>query len=141
MCLFISEIIRKSLVYFVQPIIIIIIITIKKLKIVDLEKWLYLKLHTFIIIFHNLVTKCSYFFQGELLMLRQLEHPNIIKPETSWTEGSQLAIVLPLMPFRSCADVAGKLFPTGISEYSMGQILTHILPAVEYLHDKKIIHR
>lgn len=79
--------------------------------------------------------------QEEIILMRQLNHPNILPCLSAFVTGLEIISVLPLMGYGSCNDILMRHFPTGIPEQAIACILKAVLQALAYLHSKGIIHR
>lgn len=79
-------------------------------------------------------------FQEEVKNLQQLNHPGIISALFVKTCDVNLCVLLPLMVHRSCDQIIIDQFTSGFPESAIGIILKDILSAVDYLHNRKIVH-
>ena len=78
-------------------------------------------------------------FQDEIKILKQLDHPNILKLYEIYTDEKRYYIVTELCK-------GGELFESILkqgtfSEREAAQIIQQILMAVAYFHDLNIVHR
>lgn len=81
------------------------------------------------------------YIQDEIVLMRQLNHPNILSCFASFVSDYDIISVLPLMGYGSCSNVIARHFATGIVEPAIACILKSVLHALVYLHSKGIIHR
>lgn len=79
--------------------------------------------------------------QDEIILMRLLNHRNILPCLASFVTGNEIVSVLPLMGYGSCNDILMRHFPTGIPEAAIACILKAVIHALSYLHSKAIIHR
>ncbi|KAK9496725.1 hypothetical protein O3M35_013018 [Rhynocoris fuscipes] len=79
--------------------------------------------------------------QDEIILMRQLNHPNILPVLYSFVSGYEIISVLPVMGYGSCAHLILRYFPAGLPEQAIATILKAVLNALYYLHSKGIIHR
>lgn len=79
-------------------------------------------------------------FQEEVKNLQQLNHRGIISAIFVKTCDVNLCVLLPLMVHRSCDQIIANQFTSGFPESAIGIILKDILSAVDYLHNRKIVH-
>lgn len=88
--------------------------------------------------------RCMYIFfvrQDEIILMRQLNHPNVLPVLSSFVSGHEIVSVLPVMGYGSCAHLILRYFPAGLPEAAIAIILKAVLNALHYLHSKGIIHR
>lgn len=76
-------------------------------------------------------------FLGEARSLAQLSHPNILKVLDFGQDGGYLYMVTEAVPGRTLAEFAGKK----MDWESAAQLLLPIAEALEYAHDRDIVHR
>ena len=79
----------------------------------------------------------------EILLLQQLDHPNINKYYKSFINNNCLYII---MEFMDNGDISGfisahKKFKKAVREEEVWNILLQCMNALSYIHKKKIIHR
>ncbi|XP_050404036.1 STE20-related kinase adapter protein alpha isoform X1 [Patella vulgata] len=79
--------------------------------------------------------------QNEIVLCQTLHHSKIIPHYCNFMYCQELWTVMPLMAFGSCRDLIHAYFSTGLSEQTIAYILRDILQALEYLHNRGIIHR
>ncbi|KAJ8963083.1 hypothetical protein NQ318_018547 [Aromia moschata] len=77
----------------------------------------------------------------EIILTRQLHHPNIITYLTTFVSGPEVCVVSPLMAYGSCRDLLTRNFNEGLSEQAIIIITRDILDGLDYLHRKGYIHR
>lgn len=80
----------------------------------------------------------------EVAILKDLDHPNITKYYTSFTEGAFIYIVMELLEGVSLADfiLSQSEKKQKVKEETIWNILSQLVAALRYLHlDKRIIHR
>ena len=78
---------------------------------------------------------------NELIRIRKLNHPNILKLINCISNDSQLWCVYPLMYYGSCKEILEQKQEHGFGEISIQIISKQILRALSYLHSRNIIHR
>ena len=88
--------------------------------------------------------KNSKYLQSEINILKMLDHPNIIKLKNVIDEETSLIIIMEYCNGGSLSDCLYRFkekykrgFPEEIIQYLMRQIVD----ALDYIHDKNIIHR
>lgn len=79
--------------------------------------------------------------QQEIILTRQLQHPNIITYYVAYVKGPEVCVVSPLMGFGSCRDLLNTHFNEGLPEQAIALILRDILDGLDYIHKKGFIHR
>ncbi|GJQ66359.1 hypothetical protein Trydic_g4396 [Trypoxylus dichotomus] len=79
--------------------------------------------------------------QHETILMKQLQHPNILKNLVSYVDDFEVCIVSPLMGFSSCRNLLNTHFSEGLPENAICLILKDVLQALEYIHRRGIIHR
>ena len=79
--------------------------------------------------------------QHEVLSHKQLSHENIISALCSFVHENEIWVVLPLMAYGSCRDLLHAHFIEGLPEQAIAYIMRAVLQALEYLHEKSLIHR
>ncbi|CAG9856658.1 unnamed protein product [Phyllotreta striolata] len=79
--------------------------------------------------------------ESEIILTRQLSHPNIIPYITSFVAGPEVCVVSPLMAYGSCRDLLTRHFSEGLLEPAIILILKDVLSALIYIHKKGYIHR
>ncbi|GAB0093811.1 Putative serine/threonine-protein kinase STE20-like [Sergentomyia squamirostris] len=82
--------------------------------------------------------KESLAIKDEILMMRQLNHPNILSIFAAFVDNFDVYVVAPFMNYGSCRDTMNL---TGFPEIIVTLILKDILSGLEYLHKKGYIHR
>lgn len=81
------------------------------------------------------------YFQNEILFTRMLSHRNVLPFHCSFIYGQELWAVMPLMAFGSCRDLMHAYFTSGLPELAIKLIMRDVISAVDYLHNRWIIHR
>lgn len=79
----------------------------------------------------------------ELLIMSNLNHPNVVRLKTSFVDGQDLWIVMSLMTGGSCTHVLKEMrWDTGMKdEVMVATILKEVLQALAYFHKHGSIHR
>jgi len=78
----------------------------------------------------------------EISTMSLLSHPNVVKIHTSFVEGQDLWIVMPLLAGGSCASAMKVLGPTGFKDDALiATILQETLKGLQYFHKDGRIHR
>jgi STE20-related kinase adapter protein alpha len=80
-------------------------------------------------------------FQHEIILTRQLQHPNVLPYHTAFVSGPEVIVVAPLMAFGSCKDLLSSHFTDGLPEAAIAFVLRDVLLGLEYIHRKGYIHR
>lgn len=60
----------------------------------------------------------SLFFKSEIILTRQLNHPNIVRYHVAFVSGPEVCVVSPLMAYGSCRDLITRHFNEGKSVLS-----------------------
>ncbi|KAJ1526699.1 hypothetical protein ONE63_008279 [Megalurothrips usitatus] len=79
--------------------------------------------------------------QNEIILTRQLRHPNVVMVSASFVLQSYVTVISPLMAFGSCRDLLNRHFTEGLPELAISYILKDILQALDYIHRKGYVHR
>lgn len=79
--------------------------------------------------------------QHEIILTRQLQHPNIIPYHMAFVAGPEVFVVSPLMAFGSCRELLSNHFSDGMPELAIAFILRDVLNGLDYIHRKGYIHR
>ncbi|XP_039298751.1 STE20-related kinase adapter protein alpha isoform X2 [Nilaparvata lugens] len=79
--------------------------------------------------------------KDEIILMRQLSHSNLLPCLTSFVSGHDVVAISPLMGYGSCHDLILRHFNTGLPELLIAIILRDILQALNYMHQKGMIHR
>jgi len=77
----------------------------------------------------------------EIILTKQLQHPNILPYYTTFVNGPEVCVISPLMAYGSCRDLLNQHFNEGLPEQAIKIILRDILDALNYVHKKGYIHR
>jgi mitogen-activated protein kinase kinase kinase ANP1 len=77
--------------------------------------------------------------EAEVAVLRQLDHPNIVRYLGTERSADTLNIFLEYVPGGSIASLIEKFGP--LAEQVVRKYTHQILHGLEYLHQKKIMHR
>ena len=78
----------------------------------------------------------------EIMIMSQLNHPNVVKLKTAFVDNQDLWIVLALCTAGSCASIIKQLHPNGFKdEVLIATILREVLQALAYFHKHGSIHR
>jgi STE20-related kinase adapter protein alpha len=80
-------------------------------------------------------------FQHEIILTRQLQHPNVLPYHTAFVSGPEVVVVSPLMAYGSCKDLLSSHFTDGLPELAIASILRDVLQGLDYVHRKGYIHR
>ncbi|XP_030764025.1 STE20-related kinase adapter protein alpha isoform X2 [Sitophilus oryzae] len=83
----------------------------------------------------------SYLVDVEIILTRQLHHPNILQYFISFVQGPEVWVISPLMAYGSCKDLLSQHFNDGLPEQAIIIILRDLLEALNYVHKKGFIHR
>ncbi|XP_063217614.1 STE20-related kinase adapter protein alpha isoform X2 [Bacillus rossius redtenbacheri] len=79
--------------------------------------------------------------QREIIVTRQLQHPNVLAYHTAFVTGLEVCVVSPLMGFGSCQSLLAEHFVDGLPELAIAHIVRDVLQGLEYIHRKGYIHR
>ncbi|XP_046553140.1 STE20-related kinase adapter protein alpha-like isoform X1 [Haliotis rubra] len=79
--------------------------------------------------------------QREIVLCKQLQHEKILPHYKNFIHGQELWSIMPLMAFGSSRDLVHAFFTIGLPEQAIAYILRDTLLALEYLHNRGIIHR
>ncbi|XP_069703693.1 STE20-related kinase adapter protein alpha isoform X2 [Periplaneta americana] len=79
--------------------------------------------------------------QHEIILTRQLQHPNVLPYHAAFVSGPEVVVVAPLMAFGSCKDLLSSHFTDGLPEAAVAFILRDVLQGLDYIHRKGYIHR
>ncbi|CAH1106149.1 unnamed protein product, partial [Psylliodes chrysocephalus] len=78
--------------------------------------------------------------ESEIILTKQLSHPNIIPYITAFVTGPEVCVVSPLMAYGSCRDLLIRHFNEGLLEPAIILIIKGLLSALIYIHKKGYIH-
>lgn len=93
-------------------------------------------------LFHlDKISQDIYLIEKEIILTRQLQHPNILPYFSTFVAGPDVCVVSPLQAFGSCKSLINSHFPEGLPEIAVIYILKDVLEAICYLHKKGYIHR
>ncbi|KAJ8968147.1 hypothetical protein NQ317_009241 [Molorchus minor] len=79
--------------------------------------------------------------QREIILTRQLNHPNVLPYYTTFVSGCEVCVVSPLMAYGSCKDLLTRHFNEGLPEQAIILMTRDILDGLNYIHGKGYIHR
>lgn len=79
--------------------------------------------------------------QNEIILTRQLRHPNVVMINAAFVMESHVCVVSPLMAYGSCRDLLNRHFTEGLPELAISYLLKDVLQALDYIHKKGYIHR
>lgn len=79
--------------------------------------------------------------QHEIILTRQLQHPNVLPYHAAFVSGPEIVVVSPLMAYGSCKDLLSSHFTDGLPELAIASILRDVLQGLDYVHRKGYIHR
>lgn len=79
--------------------------------------------------------------QHEVVLCRQLHHENILPCLLSFVHDHEIWSIMPAMAYGSCKDLIHAFFTNGLPEQAISYILRDVLHALDYLHDRGVIHR
>ena len=77
--------------------------------------------------------------RSEIAIHRELDHPNVVKFIKSFEDSSNVYLVLELCTNESLADLIKRR--RTLEEPEAGFYLKQIIQAVDYLHNKNVVHR
>lgn len=80
-------------------------------------------------------------FQHEIILTRQLQHPNVLPYHAAFVSGPEVVVVSTLMAYGSCKDLLSSHFTDGLPELAIASILRDVLQGLDYVHRKGYIHR
>lgn len=83
----------------------------------------------------------SYLVDVEIILTKQLQHPNILPYFATFVHGPEVCVVSPLMAYGSCRDLLNQHFNEGLPEQAIIIVLRDLLDALNYIHKKGYIHR
>ncbi|BAZ37217.1 serine/threonine protein kinase [Calothrix sp. NIES-4101] len=92
----------------------------------------------------NIILKSKELFEREAKVLYQIEHPQIPKFLASVTDGKRLFIVQEYIDGKTYSQILQDRLSTKGRPFSESEVriwLQGILPILEYIHQRKIIHR
>ena len=85
--------------------------------------------------------KDKYKTENEVNILRQLDHPNIVKYIASWEEPDNIAILMEYCPYGDLLQYIRSYEGDHIDPDIVLYIFIQIALGLKYLHDRKILHR
>lgn len=77
----------------------------------------------------------------EIQVMSLSSHPNVVRYITSFLQGHDLWVVMPLLTGGSVRSLLDCLFPHGMDEELVRYVLHQMLKAVEYFHSRGQMHR
>lgn len=77
----------------------------------------------------------------EIKIVMSFSHQNIIKIHSVFVRDYDINVIYPFYCFGSCREAMKNFFFTGLPEIVSCLILKDLLTALEYLHNRGIIHR
>ncbi|XP_019871083.2 STE20-related kinase adapter protein alpha isoform X2 [Aethina tumida] len=83
----------------------------------------------------------AHLVEREIILTRQLQHPNIISYYLAFVHAAEVWVVSSLMAYGSCKDLLTRYFNEGLPEAAIILILKDVLEALDYIHKKGFIHR
>lgn len=83
----------------------------------------------------------AHLVEREIILTKQLHHPNLITYHTAFVHGPDVCVVSPLMAYGSCRDLLTRHFNEGLPEQAIILITRDILEGLNYIHRKGYIHR
>jgi serine/threonine protein kinase len=92
----------------------------------------------------SIIRKSQELFEREAKVLHQIQHPQIPKFIAWFTENQRLFIVQEYIDGKTYAEILSERFALigkPFSETEVRKWLLDILPVLEYIHERKIIHR
>ncbi|XP_066262328.1 STE20-related kinase adapter protein alpha [Euwallacea similis] len=89
----------------------------------------------------DVVKEDSSLIDLEIILTKQLKHPNILPYFATFVHGPEVCVISPIMAFGSCRDLLNLHFNEGLPEQAIIIILRDLLDALKYLHQKGYIHR
>jgi STE20-related kinase adapter protein alpha len=89
----------------------------------------------------KLYVKSNLVLQREIILTRQLQHPNVLPYHAAFVSGPEVVVVAPLMAYGSCRDLLSSHFTDGLPEAAIAFILRDVLQGLDYVHRKGYIHR
>ncbi|XP_040571290.1 STE20-related kinase adapter protein alpha [Lepeophtheirus salmonis] len=81
------------------------------------------------------------FILGEVSLMRNLRHPNILPLLHSFYYDQGVCLVSPFVHCGSLRNLLDTNYPKGLPEQWVISILRHVLSALDHLHSQGIIHR
>lgn len=89
--------------------------------------------------FSNLCDKAFEYYNNEIMILKNISNPNIVKYLGSEIDNRQLYIYLEYMTGGSLRNLINKVGP--LNNKIIKKYLIQLINAIEYIHSKRIIHK
>ncbi|XP_045483832.1 STE20-related kinase adapter protein alpha isoform X2 [Harmonia axyridis] len=86
-------------------------------------------------------SNCLDLVEREIILTRQLQHPNIISLHTAFVYGPEIFVISPLQAYGSCKSLLNSNFNEGLPELAVILILRDVTEGLNYLHKTGYIHR
>ncbi|CAL5223814.1 g6385 [Coccomyxa viridis] len=77
----------------------------------------------------------------EAVIMKRQRHPHILELLAAFVDGSDLWMVIPLVPGGSLESLIKKGYQKGLREVDIATIMKQVLEGLAYLHSRGIIHR
>jgi len=79
-------------------------------------------------------------FLPEISIMRGLQHANVVRLHGAWKKGHDLFIAMELCTGGAASDLYSRV-SRGVPEPVIGAIVRETLAALEYVHERAVIHR